>query len=193
MINVRNWLFPMGLALILGGLSAWLERISEIRTENVRPDPAKPQYEIQGMSGKRFDDDGLLQESLNAQRAWQLPEQKDIYLSQADLEQFAHGQPQYRVQSGTARYHTEQRTVHFQDGVTLNKTADADRPAAEVQTSSLTVDTVAQTAHTDDAVTFRYGQSHGSANGMYYNHKTGKLDLPAQVKALIYDPKQPQQ
>ena len=69
----------------------------------------------------------------------------------------------------------------------LDKPADGERPAAQVSTASLTVDTRAQTAYTDQAVNYRYGRSSGSAHGMRYDHKQGRLDLPAKVKALIYD------
>ena len=41
MSRFRSLLFPLALALILGGLSAWLGRISEIVIEEVKLNPAK--------------------------------------------------------------------------------------------------------------------------------------------------------
>ena len=52
--------------------------------------------------------------------------------------------------------------------------------------SQLTVDTVRKIAETPAAVHYRYGDSQGSAQGMTYDYQNGQLNLPAQVKALIY-------
>lgn len=187
MIHMRaNWLFPLVLALILGGLSAWLEQISEIKIEDKALDATKPQYTITRMSAKHFDIKGNLTENLNAYSAWQLPDQKNIFLKDAFLRLFENGQIQYSVEAKQARYHIDSKQVFFEQGVILNKSADANHPAAEVKTNFLTVDTNAQTAQTSSPINFHYGDSEGSAIGMFYNHKSGKLDLPAKVKALIY-------
>ena len=37
---------------------------------------------------------------------------------------------------------------------------------------------------------YQYGASHGTAQGMTYNHKQGLLNLSSRIKAVIYDPKQ---
>ena len=39
-----GWLFPLILAICLGGLSAWLGRISELDIEEVALNPNEPQY-----------------------------------------------------------------------------------------------------------------------------------------------------
>ena len=38
--------FPLILSVALGGLAAWLGRISEIQTEEVRLNPNEPQYSM---------------------------------------------------------------------------------------------------------------------------------------------------
>lgn len=190
MSRLRSLIFPLALALLLGGLTAWLGRISEVVVEEVKLPPDQPQYLMQTMQGQRFDLSGSLKEQLTASKAWQLPDQKNVYLADPDLQMFEQGIKQYDVTSSGARYQIADKTVHFEDEVLLTKAADTERPAAEVRTSRLVVDTENQTAQTDAAVDFTYGQSQGSANGMTYNHKTGQLNLPARVKALIYDPKQ---
>ena len=52
--------FPLILSVALGGLAAWLGRISEIQTEEVRLNPNEPQYSMKGTNGKRFDEAGRL-------------------------------------------------------------------------------------------------------------------------------------
>lgn len=190
MSRLRSLIFPLALALLLGGLTAWLGRISEVVVEEVKLRPDEPQYLMQHMQGQRFDLSGSLKEQLTATKAWQLPDQKNVYLAEPDLQMFNQGIKQYGVNSSSARYQIADKTVHFENEVLLTKAADAERPAAEVRTARLVVDTEKQTAQTDAAVDFVYGQSQGSANGMTYDHKTGQLNLPERVKALIYDPKQ---
>lgn len=186
-MKFRNVLFPLSLALILGGLSAWLERVSTIEIEEVKLNPNLPQYTMQNLSASRFDVSGSLKENLIAQKAWQLPDQQNIFLQNADLQTYQNGTPQYSVTGLSARYHLDEKKVYFEQDVQLNKAADAQHPAATLTTRELIVDTVAQTAHTNQAVQFSYGQSTGSANGAFYDHKSGKLDLPSKVKAIIYD------
>ncbi|ULJ59795.1 LPS export ABC transporter periplasmic protein LptC [Wielerella bovis] len=189
MNRFRSWIFPLALALILGGLSAWLGRISEIVVEEVKLDPVKPQYLITGVHGQRFDISGSLKEKLDAPRAWQLPDQKNVYFEQPLLQLFQQGVHQYSVTAVSARYEMESKKVFLQQKVVLNKTADAQRPAAKVQTDNLTVDTVSEVAQTDAPVHYQYGHSSGTSVGMVYDNQNGLLNLPSRVRALIYDTK----
>ena len=181
--------FPLALAVALGGLSAWLGRISEIETEEVRLNPNEPQYAMQGIDGRRFDDKGRLKENLGAEKAWQYPNSADVHFGKPQLEFYRDGELLYKVGSETAVYNTQNKKVEFKQSVVLTKNADAKRAAGIVKTESLTVDTDAQTAHTDAPVTFEYGQSRGQANGLDYDHNTGLLNFPSRVKATIYDTK----
>ncbi|PAX27931.1 LPS export ABC transporter periplasmic protein LptC, partial [Neisseria gonorrhoeae] len=52
--------FPLILAVALGSLSAWLGRISEVEIEEVRLNPDEPQYTMDGLDGRRFDEQGYL-------------------------------------------------------------------------------------------------------------------------------------
>lgn len=195
MNRFRHLIFPLSLALILGGLSAWLERVSEISTEEVVLPPDKPQYEMHVLSGKRFNQHGSLQESIIATKAWQLPDQKEVFFEKMQLQAFVHDKNQensvapvpYQIHAEKARYHIENKHAIFENQVILRQDEYADRPSSEIRTDYLQVNTQEQTAQTDAPVHFRYGQSHGSSNGLFYNHQTGQLDLPANVKAMIYD------
>lgn len=187
MNRLRSLMFPLMLALSLGILTAWLGRVSEVVLEEVKLDPNKPQYLMHGAKGRRFDEQGYLKENLTAESAWQLPDQKDVFFRNPLLKLYQQGAEQYSVGSRDARYHIETREVFFDNDVVLVKQADAERPDAEVHTDKLYVDTVSETARTDSFIRYRYGISEGSSQGMSYNNKTGYLDLPARVKATIYE------
>ena len=55
-----GWLFPLVLAIGLGGLSAWLGRITEVSVEEVVLNPNEPQYEMNNINGQMFDEAGYL-------------------------------------------------------------------------------------------------------------------------------------
>lgn len=184
-----GWLFPLVLAVGLGGLSAWLGRISEVDIEEAVLNPNEPQYAMQGIDGKRFDEQGRLKENLSAERAWQLPKSDDVVFEQPRLALYGGGALIYQVESKEAHYNTENRTVRFERDVVLTKSADSQRPAGVLKTASLTINTQTETAETQAPVEYRYGESHGTANGLVYDHKKGFLNLPSRVKAIIYDPK----
>ncbi|WP_107879718.1 LPS export ABC transporter periplasmic protein LptC [Neisseria animaloris] len=184
-----GWLFPLILAVGLGGLSAWLGRISQIDIEEAALNPNEPQYAMQGIDGRRFDESGRLKENLSAESAWQLPKSNDVTFNKPQLSLYGSGRLLYNVKSETARYNTDNRQVIFQQDVVLTKAADAERPAGVLKTGNLTVDTNTETARTDAPVHYQYGDSHGTANGLVYDHKKGFLNLPSRVKATIYDPK----
>ena len=166
MNRFRSLVFPLALALILGGLTAWLGRVSEVVIEAVKLDPAKPQYTMTQIHGKRYDIAGSLNQDLTAPLAWQLPDQKNVYFQQPTLKTYRDNNEQYTVSSQTARYELESKKVFFEQNVVLTKTPDAERPAGKVVTDYLNVDTQTETAETDAPVQYEYGRSHGTATGL---------------------------
>ncbi len=181
--------FPLILAVALGGLSAWLGRISEIQTEEVQLNPDEPQYWMGGMEGKRFDEQGNLQEHFTATQAFQLPNSKDVHFRSPKLNVHQQGKLAYQVEGKEGLYNTDTRIAVFQKEVLLTKPADGTHPAGTVKTEFIHVDTQAQFAQTEHPVEFAYGQSHGSSVGMTYDHTKGLLNFPSKVKATIYDAK----
>ena len=66
-----GWLFPLVLAIGLGGLSAWLGRISELDIEEVALNPNEPQYAMIDIDGRRFDETGRLKMVVKcSRRGW---------------------------------------------------------------------------------------------------------------------------
>ena len=153
----RSLAFPLALGLILGGLTAWLERVSDIVIEEVKLPPNEPQYIATVLSAKRFDDSGSLKEQLDAPKGWQLPDQKNIFFEKPYLQVYEKGIPQYSVISDSANYEVASKKIFLQNNVMLNKAAVDERPAAQVFTDVLQVDTQTKIAHTDAPVQYQYG------------------------------------
>lgn len=186
--KLAGWWFPLILALALGGVSFWLDRVSQLETEEVSLSPHEPQYEIFSIQAKRFGADGAVAEQLTAERAWQFPARSDAYLAKPDIVFAPHSGQQYRVQAAQAHYVNDHEKVALSGGVVLVKPATADSPAGRMETDTLTIDTATQTARTEDLVRYRYGASHGTAQGMVYDHAARRLNLSSRIKAVIYDP-----
>ncbi|WP_274585085.1 LPS export ABC transporter periplasmic protein LptC [Neisseria leonii] len=186
-----GWLFPLVLAALLGGLSAWLGRISEIRIEEAALNPDEPQYRMRGIDGRQFDGSGLIAQHLRAESAWQLPESDDVSFDTLTLQVYENGRRIYQAASRSARYNTESRQIELKNQVVLDKAPADGQAAGELKTEHLIIDTVGKLARTDAAVTYRYGESNGTAQGLTYNYQQGLLNLPARVKATIYVPKNP--
>ena len=77
MNRLRQFAFPLSLAVILGALSAWLGQVSQISIEEVPLNPKEPQYLIAQAAAKRYDSAGSLQQQLVSPKAWQLPAHLD--------------------------------------------------------------------------------------------------------------------
>lgn len=183
-----NWLFPLFLAAVLGAASVWLDRVSDVRVEEVPLNPDEPKYQMDTIHAERFDENGKLKEQLSASHAEQFPNQQVIHFTLPDLQLYDQGNPVYRVAAKQAHYDSDTRRVDFEQNVVLTKKTTADKPDGIVETEKLTVDTQNELAYTDAPTRYRYGLSHGTSNGLSYDHKRGFLNLPSRVKATIYEP-----
>ena len=181
--------FPLVLAVALGGLSSWLGRISDVNVEEVVLNPKEPQYLMQDIEGKRFDQQGRLKDGLTAQKVWQLPKSKDVKFAMPKLSVYRDDKLQYFITSKEGNYNTDNKKVWFNQDVVLTRPAVGNNPSGVVKTASLDVDTQTEIAQTKDAVQFQYGLSNGTAQGLIYDNKKQFLNLPSRVKAIIYDQK----
>lgn len=189
--------FPLSLALLLGGLSAWLEQISEISYEENTLASDEPQYKMQSLLGIRYDETGTLKEKLAAHSAWQLPDQKNVFFRQPEFwvknQNHENGKTQnniYQIHANDAVFHLQNKTIAFENQVTLIHLDEHQTQTGSLHTEYLWLDTQNETIQTDRPVLIKRGLSEVRADGLLYEYKTGMLNLPSQVKAVIYaDPK----
>lgn len=187
--RLGNWLFPAVLAAVLGGVSFWLDRAGNAAWDETPPDPSQPQYEITGIRAKQFDGKGTAVQTLTAERAWQFPNRSDAFLANAEIVFSPDGEERYRAGAEQVHYRHGSNEILLSGNVVFNKPAADGTPAAHIETDTLAIDTEAQTARTDAPVRYRYGDSHGTAEGLLYRRADGYLNLPSRLKAVIYDPR----
>lgn len=183
-----NWLFPLILAIGLGGISFWLDQITEIKTVEIPLNPKEPKYLIESVSAERFNKQGQLSETIKAAAARQFPQQSVIYIDKPDMHLYKDGKDLYHITANQAQYYTDSRKVDLMDDVSWYKYALSDEPEGQLNTSILHIDTQTQSANTDAPVKYQYGLSQGTSLGFKYDKQRGFLNLPARVKAIIYDP-----
>ena len=189
MNNFSAKLFPLGLIILLFGLSFWLDQVSTLSTQNKPLAPEKPEYIIENATAKRFDSSGAIKEILIAKKTWQLPNSDIIYTQSPFFDVFEAGIKKYHLEGDQAQYNQKSKVIYFADAVKLNKMPEGNQPEATLKTSQLTADTIQQTVQSKNRVDFTYGVSTGNAVGFSYNHKTGALILQSRVSATYEIPK----
>ncbi|MDF7676744.1 LPS export ABC transporter periplasmic protein LptC [Neisseriaceae bacterium ESL0693] len=185
-----NWIFPLILAIGMGGISFWLDRITDIKTVEMPLNPTEPKYIIKDIQGEQFDEEGNIHQTMIATQAQQFPQQSVIYIDNPDINLYAEAAPLYHITAKTGQYHTDSRQIDLIDDVSWHKNARPHEPEAQLNTSILHIDTQTQSARTSAPIEYTYGLSHGTAQGFEYNKQQGFLNLDSRVRAIIYDPKQ---
>lgn len=176
-------LFPLVLLALLGGLSFWLQSLTDWLSADVRhnKDAATPDYVLEGFSATVFDAQGGVKQHLTGQRAWQLPDDPTIHLLGPHLRQYQRGALQLEILGADGRYNPKTRISEFPGQVTLLRYA-ADAPTAKLVTSRLTVDTEKRTAQSPAPAVLERGASVVRATGFTYNDVTQQVQLLSKVK-----------
>lgn len=182
-----SWVFPLTLAVIMGGISFWLNRATDVNIETSLLDPGHPQYEMKGLEGVRFNAEGMKSEMLQAASAQMFPNSTDVIFVNPNGHAYNQGKELYRVLAPEAKYSRDQKKIFFDQNVLFIKTDADGKQAGEVNTSKIQIDIPTQVVKTDQVVQYQYGLSKGTATGFSYDKKNEVLHLDSRVKAIIYD------
>ncbi|MFC3533409.1 LPS export ABC transporter periplasmic protein LptC [Vogesella facilis] len=176
-------LFPLGLLLGMGLIASWLNVLTQWQQPVQRElNPDKPEYTIEEVSAKRFDEQGRPWQQLTATQMWKLPKVNTVYFTEPELQQFSQGQVDYRITADNGRYNKPQDVADFSGRVHLQRAPQAGKPAMHLQTPSLRLDNRSQTASNHAPFVMDYGSSQIRAVGFIYNHQAGQLKLLSQVR-----------
>ena len=179
--------FPLTLAILMGGVTFWLNRATDVNIESVLLNPSQPQYVMSAIDGVRFDEHGQIAQTLQADSAKMFPNSTDVLVANPKGYMYADGKELYHVVSSTARYSDKQKKIFFEKEVLFTKAMTNEAPAGRVKTSQMEIDIPTQVAKTTQEVAYEYGVSKGTATGFSYDKKNEVLHLDSRVKAIIYD------
>ena len=182
-----SWVFPLTLAILMGGVTFWLNRATDVNIESVLLNPSQPQYVMSDIHGVKFNPQGQVAQTLQADTAKMFPNSTDVNISNPNGSMYAGGKELYHVTSATAKYSDKQKKIFFEQEVLFTKSAVGTEPQGSVKTSQLEIDIPTQVAKTSQEVAYDYGASKGTATGFSYDKKNEVLHLDSRVRAIIYD------
>lgn len=144
-----TFFFPILLSILLGGAGFWLNRVTDVEIVPVRLNPTEPQYILNIVKVKRFDEKGNIRDALQAERAWQLPENQQIHLSKPHIQLQENGKSLYDVSAEKGTYNLDTQKADFYDRVHIVKYAENGSQNVRMNSTFLHIDTVAKTATTE--------------------------------------------
>lgn len=176
-------LFPLVLLALLGGLSFWLQSLTDWLSASVGhdKDAATPDYVLEGFSATVFERSGGIKQHLTGERAWQLPNDPTIHLLAPHLRQYQRGVLHLEIIGTDGLYNPKTRISVFPREVTLLRYAPG-LPTAKLVTSRLTVDTEKRTAQSPAPAVLERGASVVRTTGFTYNDATQQVQLLSKVK-----------
>jgi len=176
-------LFPLGLLLGMGLLTSWLDILTQWQQPAQRAlNPNEPEYTIEQVSAKRFDEQGRLWQQLNSASMWKLPQAEAVHFTAPDLQQFQQGVPDYRITASSGSYRKSLDIADFSGQVHLQRASQGGKPPMHLYTEALRLDNRQQLASSRVAVRLDYGTSQMRSVGLIYNHQAGQLKLLSQVR-----------
>lgn len=178
-------LFPVALMALLAAATFWLDRATrgdgEARDGKRRHDP---DYIVDNFHVRRFDVDGALQHSLDAQKMLHYPDDESTEVIAPRLTY--HRTPPTHVTSRMARLDKDGKHVKLEGDVRVISEGSDNRPRTEIATSLLFVQPEDEVAHTDKPVTISQGHSVIHGTGLETSNKTHVSVLFGRVQGTIH-------
>lgn len=187
MKRIGRWhsLYPLVMIGLLAALTLWLSRA--MNSEPLRQDGKlrhDPDYFVDNLNGKRFDERGQLQYSLVADRMVHYADDESTELTNPRVLHLGRGTP-LRASAARAELSKDGKVVTLKDNVRLVRDATKDKPQMSLTTTTLTVLPDDEFATTAAPVTITHGRSVVSGTGFDYNNITAVAVLKANVRGVL--------
>lgn len=183
--NPATTLFPLMLVGLLAGLSYWLELASH-PPEN--PNDGKlrhdPDFVVKHFVIRRFDPQGTLQHTLNADHMRHYPDDDSTTIQSPQL--IYHRQPPTFISARAAQVDGKGEHVQLIGDVRITRTARNGKPDATLMTEQLDAFPDAEIARTNAPVTITQGRTHVTGTGLTTNSATGMHALGGPVRGIFY-------
>lgn len=182
-MNRKNLLLAV-VALLLVLLGNWLSEEGVKRVEELRTDTAlQPQqdYYLNGFTITVFDEQGQLQQKLQAEQLGHNEQSQSSSIVQPHLQLFSHGKLQWQLTAAQGQLEQQRDEFTLKGGVTLLQ-HNVKLPL-QLQTATLRLQPGTGRAETDQPVTLQQGQNRIDAVGMRIEEQGQRLQLLSQVRA----------
>lgn len=168
--------------LLLAGLTLWLERASQPSESKARNMRHAPDYIVDNFTVKRFDAQGKLYQTLEAQQMRHYPD--DDSTEADDPRMVYHAEQKTFLKADTAWIDSGGKTVVLKENVHVTH-ENAKAPPTEITTSTLTVLPDEEIARTNAPVTITQGKSVINGKGLESSNKTRISVLGGRVHGTI--------
>lgn len=172
--SIVSLLFPLILSILLGGVGFLLNIITDIDDTKVELNPEEPQYIMNKINAKRFDQNGNLKNSLHAEQAWINPNDENVFFRQPELEVRENNKLLYTLSSDNGVYNREVKQVDLTGNVKIKKYDVQGKLTAQSESDSLHIDEVE-------------GNFDTIARNISKNIDNELNSKKQRVKAIIYD------
>ena len=179
-------LLPLLLLTLLAGATFWLERASQLESQDGKgKERHDPDFIIENFTTRRFNLDGSLQHLLTAQRMLHYADDDTTEAIAPSLIHYGHRQPT-RLAANHAWISKDGKEVLLSEDVRMVRDAAAGDPPLVVTTSELRAYPDDGTARTDVPVTITHGQSTFQGNAMEANNRTHTVSLLGRAHGTLY-------
>lgn len=184
---IGRWhaLYPLVMIGLLAALTLWLNRAMNF--EPLRQDGKlrhDPDYMVDNLNGKRFDEQGKLQYSLVADHMVHFADDESTELTNPRVLHLGRGTPLH-ITALRADLSKDGKVVTLKDNVKLVRDATKDKPQMTLTTTILTVLPDDEFASTAAPVTMTHGKSVVNGTGFEYNNITAVAVLKANVRGVL--------
>lgn len=178
-------LYPVIVMGMLAALSLWLARISQNDTvKSTAKQRHDPDYIVEAMKGKRFDEQGKLQYTLDADRVMHFPDDDSTELNNPRVLFLGRAEP-LRMTAQFGQVSKDGKVVTMMNEVHVLREATKQRPEMTLTTDLLTVVPDDEYASTPAPVTITQENSVLHGTGMELNNITAVAKLKSRVRGTL--------
>jgi len=177
----RRFIFvPLLVIIILANL--YQDEQSQIERLQVPVDTNElPDYYMEQLSIKLFDDNGMLQAAIESPTLIHYASQAQAEMERPEIKLFAVNDQVWHLQAAKGRILDESQDIALEQNVLIN----LEKPDANLltfETENLYYEFLAHQAWNESPVTFNRANARGSANGLMINLNTETFELMNQVE-----------
>ena len=185
-------MFPLGLMLVLAGLTFYLDRTVQDDDSHPALRRHDPDYLVVNFTTTTYNREGAAESSLSADRMVHYPDDDSTELTAPRVVQTKPDEPKMTVRADRGRLSRDGEDIYLYDNVVLEREAGAGKSAARLTTEYLQVVRDRSLLRTDREVTIVEETSSISGRGMEYSSETQHFTLNANVRARFEAKSQPQ-
>ncbi|MEL0035531.1 MAG: LPS export ABC transporter periplasmic protein LptC [Gammaproteobacteria bacterium] len=181
-MNIRRRYIFVPLLVVIVVANLYKDESSQIDRLQVPVDTNElPDYYMEQLSIKLFNDDGQLKASINSPTLIHYASQSQAEIQEPEIQLYTVNNLMWNLQAVRGRILDESQDIALEQDVTISLSQENNSPL-NFTTNNLFYEFLAHRAWNDSPVTFATAVANGSANGMLINLDTETFELKNRVE-----------